>query len=49
MSLKSAARGRAGVGGFRVLEATDMEALEWGHKAVVACRAPVEVRQFHSL
>jgi hypothetical protein len=29
---------------------TDMkEALEWGRKAVVACRAPVEVRQFHSL
>jgi len=37
-------------GGFWVLEATDMnEALEWGRKAVVACRAPVEVRQFHSL
>ena len=38
------------LGGFWVLEATDMnEALEWGRKAVVACRAPVEVRQFHSL
>ena len=38
------------IGGFRGLEATDMkEALEWGRKAVVACRAPVEVRQFHSL
>ena len=38
------------IGGFWVLEATDMkEALEWGRKAVVACRAPVEVRQFHSL
>ena len=38
------------IGGFWVLEATDMnEALEWGHKAAVACRAPVEVRQFHSL
>jgi hypothetical protein len=37
-------------GGFWVLEATDMnEAPEWGRKAVVACRAPVEVRQFHSL
>ena len=36
------------VGGFWVLEAADMdEALEWGRKAVVACRAPVEVRQFH--
>jgi hypothetical protein len=38
------------IGGFWVLEATDMnEALEWGCKAVVACRAPVEVRQSHSL
>jgi hypothetical protein len=36
------------VGGFWVLEAADMdEALEWGRKAAVACRAPVEVRQFH--
>ena len=36
------------VGGFWVLEAADMEAaLAWGRKAVVACRAPVEVRQFH--
>ena len=35
------------IGGFWVLEATDMkEALEWGRKAVVACRAPVEVREF---
>jgi hypothetical protein len=38
------------IGGFWVLEVTDMnEALECGRKAVVACRAPVEVRQFHSL
>lgn len=36
------------VGGFWVLEAADMdEALEWGRKAAVACRAPVEVRQLH--
>jgi hypothetical protein len=36
------------VGGFWVLEAADMdEALEWGRKAAVACRTPVEVRQFH--
>lgn len=36
------------VGGFWVLEASDLdEALEWGRKAVKACRAPVEVRQFH--
>ena len=36
------------VGGFWVLEAADMdEALAWGRKATVACRAPVEVRAFH--
>src|SRR5262245_54847372 len=36
------------VGGFWVLEAADLdEALAWGRKAVVACRAPVEVRPFH--
>jgi hypothetical protein len=36
------------VGGFWVLEAADLdEALEWGRKAAVACRAPVEVRPFH--
>jgi hypothetical protein len=36
------------IGGFWVLEATDMdEALAWGHKAAVACRASVEVRPFH--
>lgn len=36
------------VGGFWVLECSDMEAaLEWGRKAVIACKAPVEVRQFH--
>ena len=35
------------VGGFWILEAADMdEALAWGRKAVVACRAPVEVREF---
>jgi hypothetical protein len=35
------------VGGFWILEAADMdEALAWGQKAVVACRAPVEVRAF---
>jgi hypothetical protein len=33
------------IGGFWVLEAADLdEALAWGRKAVVACRAPVEVR-----
>ncbi len=36
------------VGGLWVLEAADLdEALAWGRKAAVACRAPVEVRQFH--
>ena len=35
------------VGGFWILEAADMdEALAWARKAVVACRAPVEVRAF---
>ena len=33
------------IGGFWILEAADMdEALAWGRKAVLACRAPVEVR-----
>ena len=36
------------VGGFWVLEAADLgEALAWGRKAAVACRAPGEVRPFH--
>ena len=36
------------VGGFWVLEAANMdEALAWGRKAAVACRAPVEVRPFY--
>ena len=35
------------VGGFWILEAADLdEALAWGRKAVIACRAPVEVRAF---
>jgi hypothetical protein len=35
------------IGGFWVLDATDLEeALAWGRKAAVACRAPVEVRPF---
>ena len=35
------------IGGFWVLECADMdEALEWGRKAVIACRVPVEVRAF---
>ena len=33
------------IGGFWIVEAAGLsEALEWGRKAVVACRAPVEVR-----
>jgi hypothetical protein len=35
------------IGGFWILEAADLdEALAWGRKAAVACRAPVEVRPF---
>lgn len=35
------------IGGFWILETADLdEALSWGRKAVVACRAPVEVREF---
>lgn len=39
---------REHVGGLWVLEADDLdEALAWGRKAAIACRAPVEVRPFH--
>lgn len=35
------------IGGFWVLDAADLdEAVAWGRKAAVACRAPVEVRPF---
>lgn len=35
------------IGGFWILEAGSLdEALAWGRKAVIACRAPVEVRAF---
>lgn len=35
------------IGGFWILDAGNMdEAVAWGRKAVVACRAPVEVREF---
>lgn len=35
------------MGGFWVLEVASLdEALEWGRKAVIACRRPVEVRPF---
>jgi len=35
------------IGGFWVLEAANLDdALVWGRKAVIACRAPVEVRPF---
>jgi hypothetical protein len=35
------------VGGFWILRAANLdEALVWGRKAVLACRAPVEVRPF---
>lgn len=35
------------IGGFWVLDVADLdEAVAWGRKAAVACRAPVEVRPF---
>jgi len=35
------------IGGFWVLECAHLEeALEWGRKAVLACRVPVQVRPF---
>jgi hypothetical protein len=35
------------MGGFWVLECASMdEALEWGRKATIACRVPVEIREF---
>jgi len=38
------------VGGFWILEAANLEeAVEWGRKAVVACRVPVEVRPFFEM
>ena len=36
------------VGGLWVLDVDTLEeALDWGRKAALACRAPVEVRPFH--
>lgn len=36
------------MGGFWVLDVADLnEALVWGSRAAIACRAPVEVRQFY--
>jgi len=36
------------LGGLWVLEAANLDdALAWGQKATVACRAPVEVRPFN--
>ncbi|WP_055045514.1 YciI family protein [Devosia sp. A16] len=38
------------LGGFWVLELPDMDAaLDWGKRAAIACRAPVEVRAFGTL
>ena len=35
------------VGGFWIVKAANLdEALEWGRKGALACRAPVEVRPF---
>lgn len=39
---------REHIGGLWVLQAASLEeALAWGRKAAIACRAPVEVRPFH--
>jgi hypothetical protein len=36
------------MGGFWLLDVADLnQAVAWGHKAALACRAPVEVRQFY--
>lgn len=36
------------IGGFWILDVADRDAaVSWGRKAAAACRAPVEVRQFH--
>ena len=36
------------IGGFWILDVASAEdALEWGRKAAIACRAPVEVRPFN--
>ncbi|WP_224701607.1 YciI family protein [Devosia aquimaris] len=36
------------IGGFWVLDLPDeATALDWGRRAAMACRAPVEVRAFH--
>ena len=41
------AEGKEQVGGFWVIEAPDLDAaLEWGRKATLACRVPIEVRPF---
>lgn len=41
-------RGEEHMSGFWILECKDLrEATEWGKKAVVACRANVEIRQFY--
>jgi hypothetical protein len=38
------------IGGFWVLEVKSRDdAVEWGRKAAIACRAPVEVRAFNQL
>lgn len=40
-------RGSEHMGGFWILDVASLEeGLEWGKKAVKACRAPVEVRPF---
>ncbi len=41
------AEGKEQIGGFWVIDAPDLDAaLEWGRKATLACRVPIEVRPF---
>ncbi len=36
------------IGGFWILDVADVdEAIQWGKKAAVACKAPVEIRDFY--
>jgi hypothetical protein len=42
------AEGKEHIGGFWVIEASDLDAaLDWAAKATKACDDPVEVRPFH--
>jgi hypothetical protein len=39
------AEGKEHIGGFWIIQAADLDAaLDWGRKATVACRLPIEIR-----